>query len=1419
MIGLGSVLQMRKIILKYHQGQLHLFVASTSGVYECENGYAISPTWSQLVSGNFYDIEFDPQNSGIIYASSTGANSSIYKLDWINNYYTELPNLTSIPQEDGRRLIIETSLAAPQYLFIAATYMNSDNYSYLYRYNLSNNSILYKGEFESDDSDQPGIGPERAMGWTVSPVLNGAGDLSIVYGNTAPVFIANNLLDNNLCLWNRITSTYFSCEIHVDMHYMRFEPNGQTLWVASDGGVYKSTMPDLINNWEEKNNGLAVSTIHQMAISDKNGCVALSGSYDNGSNIYVKSNDIWGERHVVAGDGFQCLIDWNDNSRMLASPQGSIYRSLNGSDNFNYLASGFHWHTFFEQNMIIPDILYGTNAQGVKSSNDFGNSWSNIANYPGVSDNKTWRVSVSPTDGNYIYASWYGNPSGSPQKVFKSFTGGGTNPGDWEDVGSPIENSWVSSIAVDFFNPDHIWVATNSFVYDVNTLTHEWSDISNGLPSYISIKHLEQLNGTEGELFAGTNYGLYYYNENDQIWQHIEGNLPNVTVSDIQIDLENNRIAVGTFGRGVWEAPLPCLTSSADMIIDSDETWSLDRRITKNIVIEAGNTLAINNTTIRLSDHAKITVKPGAKLTINGAKLTSVCSEPWQGIQVWGNTNANQLSDANGNYQQGYLELNNATIEKALCAVDLWKPGDYMKTGGILKATNSTFRNNTRSIHANHYKNIHPYNGTELSYFGRVKNCVFEITSAYIPDQTFYKHVDLADIKGFTFEGSDFSLAPNVAGVSDWNQAIAGYSAGFSVQATCTSPTLPCSTYDKCKFTGFRYGIFAKDAQFSVNTFTVDRAEFENNIYGINVHGIKNETILNSDFKVGYNTTSGCPAVSGYGIYLDNSTGFAIEENTFTKMLNAPVANYTGVQVNNSLGQDDIYKNSFTGLSFANYAHWQNWTTNAGIGLEYLCNTNQTNWADFYIPSPQVNENTIQTWQGNTLTSAGNTFSQSNNTWHFYTDGGIPLTYFYNGSSPLEPNDSKLWRVTKSASNAANQCPSHYGGNGSISSIVLNAQDQLLRENQYAYNLVNYNNVKTLHDQLRDGGSTQERISDIESAQPQDMWALRAELLGVSPHLSEEVLRKVADKTDVFTESVIFDILAANPDELKKEELLQYLENKDNPLPSYMIDILRQVAEGETYRTVLEKQMSMFRKEMTRAANDMIRSYLNDSVTDYNALRGWLDNLGGIEADKQIIATFIQEGNFQQASALANMLPTLYNLTGDALTEHERYMTMLDLYLTLQSENRHLDQLTTNEKALLEDYANNSSGSSGVAAKSILATYYNAQFVDCMQSIEPASLKKGAVSPEDMAKIYGMEISVKPNPTSLMAAFDYTLPDMDVAAILQITDMTGKIIETFMLTGKHGQKLWDTRPVNPGVYLYTLKSGIKSLTGKITIIK
>ena len=343
--------------------------------------------------------------------------------------------------------------------------------------------------------------------------------------------------------------------------------------------------------------------------------------------------------------------------------------------------------------------------------------------------------------------------------------------------------------------------------------------------------------------------------------------------------------------------------------------------------------------------------------------------------------------------------------------------------------------------------------------------------------------------------------------------------------------------------------------------------------------------------------------------------------------------------------------------------------------------------------------------------------------------------------------------------------------------------------------------------------------TEVETAWPDDMWELRSELLGKSPHLSMDVLKAAADKTDVLPESIIFEIMAANPDELKKEELIMYLEDKENPLPAYMIDILKQVATGTTYKTVLHQQMAHYNQAKTRAAHDIIRSILNDTITDYIELRNWLDNLGGKRADEQIIATYMQEANYTDAMALANMMPALYDYDADEMTEHNFYTEMLNLQMNLANEERTIFDLDSTEVSNLVLIAENSNGTAGAQAKGILEFAYGYHYCDCINADSSGYKSSGNISYDAFNEVFGPEIEVKPNPANEWTSFNYTLPDNETEGIIKVSDVSGKIIETFIVEGLQGQKIWDTRKVKQGLYLYTFTISGISKTGKIIITK
>lgn len=862
-----------------------------------------------------------------------------------------------------------------------------------------------------------------------------------------------------------------------------------------------------------------------------------------------------------------------------------------------------------------------------------------------------------------------------------------------------------------------------------------------------------------------------------------------------------------------------CLNNSTVTSITSNTTWNNDMNVNRNVVIESGGTLTIEDCIITSKQPVKFIVKQGGKLIVNRATLTGACNNTWKGIEVWGNNNQHQWYYNGSSYYQGYVSLNQAIIENAEYALNLWKPGDFSSTGGIVIANNTTFRNNTNSLHALDYKNFHPVNLAEMDYQAIFDNCIFEITSTYIPTYRFFKHVDISNIRGIKFIGCDFSLSSLAQNVDNFSYGIAACNAGFSANAICRNSVPPCPVdqYDRCAFTGFRHAIGVNNTFKGDITFYINRASFDNNIFGVQINNVKNFVIVNSTFKVGSITSTDC----AYGIYMEASNGFSIEENVFDKKDGAISNNTVGIYTSSTNEMDDIYRNQFNNLTSGNYALGINFKTTYWSGLQYLCNQNSGNFADFYVQHLDELGDDIQAHQGNRALPAGNTFSQ-NATWHFYNGGDHLVGYYFSPSLPEQiPDIDKIFQITMESVSLmpTEWCISNYGSEDPIDDVVLNQEEKLASELNYATALNDYNEVETLYNSLIDGGSTIATVNDINSAMPEDMLQLKEKLLGASPHLSEEVLRLVSDKTDIFPDVAIFDILAANPDELKNEDLIAYMENKDNPLPDYMIDILRQVATGTTYKTVLQEELEKYGRSKSKAANAMIRSILNEETMDLAQLRNWLDNRGDIEADKQIISTYLEEGDFTSALSLAEMLPNEYNLSGMALDDYNAYIYMLNLAINLQQTGRTYKDLSTDELLAIDNIIDNNFGFSSSIAKSFKSGCTGISYCDCPLFEENSGNKKVEIDLGRLAKEKGFNITVSPNPAKSWTVFKYSLPDEKTTGIIKVIDQNGKIIQTFSLDGKEGELIWDTSRVLAGSYIYTMISGSFVKSDKIVVIK
>lgn len=597
----------------------------------------------------------------------------------------------------------------------------------------------------------------------------------------------------------------------------------------------------------------------------------------------------------------------------------------------------------------------------------------------------------------------------------------------------------------------------------------------------------------------------------------------------------------------------------------------------------------------------------------------------------------------------------------------------------------------------------------------------------------------------------------------------------------------------------------------------INRAIFNGNSIGVLSNKVNNPIIINSEFHAAKNKYNWEDCT--YGIFVEAASGFTIEDNYFFKQTGALPSNYIGIGAFNCQAVADVYRNTFSGLTAGNYAYGKNWKDDLYGGLEYICNINTSNWADFYVTGPEDNrDNCVQSKQGSTIMPARNILSPTGATWHFRNLTKNLIGYYYCQSCPGHYPEY-VENVTREPVSVTGSCPSHYGSENPSSEIILSTASKLNAETEFAFTDLNLQEIKTLYNNLKDGGSTEDTKSDLETALPSDMLELRARLLGDSPHLSTEVLKLVADRTDIFTEAAIFDILAANPDELKKEEIIKYLEEMENPLPEYMIAILKQVAEGTSYRTLLEIEMAKLTHDRALAAGDIIRSILNTEELDVVQLRLWLTNLGGIDAERQIIGTYAHQGDYTLALALAETLPATYHLEGDALLDHNQYVSILQLQHNLATAGRAIEQLTQPELDMLREIAETETSVSSAMAKAILESFYGDSFTRCIAIEGTSSYKNETVNPNQLAQAYGLSITVKPNPASEWAAFDYTLPEGTETAILEVVEPRGILVETYTLKGNRGQKLIDTRTWPAGHYVYTLKVAGYIQSGKLIVVK
>ena len=474
--------------------------------------------------------------------------------------------------------------------------------------------------------------------------------------------------------------------------------------------------------------------------------------------------------------------------------------------------------------------------------------------------------------------------------------------------------------------------------------------------------------------------------------------------ADIQGDPESPyRMNVNvTYNEYPWGHYYVNTTPTASMVFTDNSA------IGGTFIINNGITVTINST-VHCSSRAKIVIKKGGKLIIDGGYITNLCSsEPWEGIYVEGDLTQRQLAQ-----YQGTLEIkNNSLIENAqyIC---VWDGNNENTGGGIVKCSNSTFHN-CGSIEFKPYVN-HNNNNVECDNVCTFTLCNFTVDNNHTllshiannNDHIANSFIRMYGVNGIKINGCTFNK--NVTGQyqSIVYSGIVSDGSGYTVTEKCTLRDINTCTcvmgQHQTEFNNLTYGVYAL-GNGNNRIININKSKFNNCNTATFFAAINNFKFTENNVTL--NNGEG-------GLSLQYSTGYTIEGNNFHST--NQTTNTIGVSVGRS-GDDEnkIYRNTFQNLATGIYS----WMDN--FGLQFLCN----NFSGSSVRDIDARLG-ISLMQGSPSKSAGNKFSQ--NTFNIYAQGcGYP-TYYLTGAfvstNPYYPVTVSN-TITRQTSTNANNCAS-----------------------------------------------------------------------------------------------------------------------------------------------------------------------------------------------------------------------------------------------------------------------------------------------------------------------------------------------------------------------------------------------------------
>ena len=509
-----------------------LWVATSSGVYRTTDA---GINWTNTLSGNIKDIKIKPGDPNVVYAVS---QSTFYTS--LDGGITFSSSGSGLPVSSGR-LVIDVTPANPNVVYVLSA---TTGYGFQGLYKSTNSGISFS---TAATSGTVGDIFESTQAWFDMALAVSDSDENEIYTGVLNVWKSTNggTTMTKVNNWSSPTQPSYT---HADIHLLRFY-NGE-LFAGTDGGFYKSA--DGGSNFTDLTAGMQISQFYKIAVSKQSSEKMVGGLQDNGG--HALNNNQW--QNYYGADGMDTAIDPNNSDLFYGFIQqgGGLYISDDAGASVTASVGGPE-----TGNWVTPLVANkeGEIYAGYSSLYKLCGSFQAIS--PSFGSNIDF-MEIDDINPDNIYVAINNSLRKSTDKG-ASFT-------SVESFGSNI-----TSIEVHNSNSDIVYVTTsgssNGKVYRSDDGGLNFTDMTGSLPSVTKniIKHQDF--HSQNPLFLGTSLGVYRYDDSSKVWEAFDNGLPNVSVTDLEINYNDSNITAATYGRGIWQSDIEVETLTDELSLES----------------------------------------------------------------------------------------------------------------------------------------------------------------------------------------------------------------------------------------------------------------------------------------------------------------------------------------------------------------------------------------------------------------------------------------------------------------------------------------------------------------------------------------------------------------------------------------------------------------------------------------------------------------------------------------------------------------------------------------------------------------------------------------------------------------------------------------------------------------------------------